>query len=125
MISIFAEKNSFKIRHLFLYCLLIVFILGFPKKDFSEVDGSFVQKIENSIFCEYEKNIYLENTIHSNLVCKNKSELTNTSFYISDIFHKPVNLFFIFANFLVLTFLLFENKLAFFSNKRKFIEDNQ
>jgi len=125
MISIFAEKNSFKIRHLFLYCLLIVFILGFPKNDYSEVDGSFVQKIENSIFCEYGKNIYLENTMHSNLVCKNKSELTNTHFFISDIFHKPINLFLIFVNFAVLTFLLLENNLAFLSSKRKFIEDNQ
>jgi len=125
MISIFAEKNSFKIRHLLLYCLLIVFMLGFPKSNYSEVDGSFVQKIESSIFCELEKNIYLENTIHSNLVCKNKSELTNTNFFISDISHKPINLFFIFANFVVLTFLLLENNLTFLSIKRKFIEDNQ
>jgi len=125
MVSIFAEKNSFKIRHLLLYCLLIVFILGFPKNDYSEVDGSFLQKVENSIFCELEKNIYLENTIHTNLVCKNNTDQTNTNFFISDISHKPVNLFFIFANVLVLTFLLLENNLAFLSSKRKFIKDNQ
>ena len=125
MVSIFSEKNSFKIRHLLLYGLLIVFILGFPKNDYSEVDGSFLQKVENSIFCELEKNIYLENTIHTNLVCKNNTDQTNTNFFISDISHKPVNLFFIFANVLVLTFLLLENNLAFLSSKRKFIKDNQ
>lgn len=125
MVSIFAEKNSFKIRHLLLYGLLIVFILGFPKNDYSEVDGAFVQKVENSIFCELEKNIYLENTIHTNLACKNNTDQTNTNFFISDISHKPVNLFFIFANVVVLTFLLLENNLAFLSSKRKFIKDNQ
>ena len=125
VVSIFAEKNSFKIRHLLLYGLLIVFILGFPKNDYSEVDGSFVQKVENSIFCELEKNIYLENTIHTNLACKNNTDQTNTNFFISDISHKPVNLFFILVNVVVLTFLLLENNLGFLSSKRKFIKDNQ
>ena len=125
VVSIFAEKNSFKIRHLLLYCLLIVFMLGFPKNDYSEVDGSFVQKVENSIFCELEKNIYLENTIHTNLACKNNTDQTNTNFFISDISHKPVNLFFILVNVVVLTFLLLENNLGFLSSKRKFIKDNQ
>ena len=124
MVSIFAEKNSFKTRHLLLYCLIIVFILGFPKNNYKEVDDSFIQKIENSIFCELEKNIYLENTIHKNLTCKNNTKQTNTNFFINDIYHKPVNLFFIFANFVVLTVLLFENKLAFLNKKRKFIQDN-
>jgi len=125
MISIYAEKNSFKIRHLLLYCLLVVFILGFPKKDYSDTVGSFNQKIENSIFCELEKNIYLENTIHSNLTCKNTMKKGGTNFFVNDLSHKPINLFFIFANFVVLTFLLFENKLDSFSSKGKFIKDNQ
>ena len=74
-IVLFFEKKVFKFRHLVVYCLLIVFILGFPKKDFSEIDGAFIQKIEHSTFCEVEKNIYIDNSLDLNINCNPSYEM--------------------------------------------------
>ena len=118
------EKKIFKFRHLLVYCLLIVFILGFPKKDFSEIDGAFIQKIEHSTFCEVEKNIYLDNSLDLNINCNPSYENVNTDhFFNNDIKHKPVNLLLILASSIVLIYLLFEKRLVLFVRKTSFIKN--
>jgi len=117
------EKKIFKFRHLLVYCLLIVFILGFPKKDFSEIDGTFIQKIEHSTFCEIEKNIYIDKSLDLNLTCNPKYKNVNIDhFYNNKINHKPVNLVLIFVSSIVLLFLMFEKKISSFQQKNFFYE---
>lgn len=118
------EKKIFKFRHLLVYCLLIVFILGFPKKDFSEIDVAFIQKIEHSTFCEIEKNIYIDKSLDLNLTCHPKYKNINIDhFYNNKINHKPVNLVLILVSSIVLLFLMFEKRLALISRKTSFMKN--
>jgi hypothetical protein len=118
------EKKIFKFRHLIVYCLLIVFILGFPKKDFSEIDGAFIQKIEHSAFCEVEKNIYIDKSLDLNLECNPNYVNMNTDYFFkNEIKHKPANLVLILSSSIVLLYLMFEKRLALFSRKTSFIKN--
>ena len=122
-IVICFEKKIFKFHHLFIYCLLIIFILGFPKKDFSEIDDGFIQKVEHSTFCEVEKNIYLDHTLGLNTECNLIYEDTNKDlFFNNKIIHKPANLVLILVSILVLLFLMLEEKLTLVY-KTSFIKD--
>ena len=95
--------------------MLIIFILGFPKKDFSEIDGTFIQKIEHSTFCEIEKNIYIDKSLDLNVNCNPRYENMNIDhFYKNNIKHKPVNFLLILASYIVLFYMVFENRLDFF-----------
>ena len=118
------EKKIFKFRHLLVYCLLIVFILGFPKKDFSEIDRAFIQKIEHSTFCEIEKNIFVDKSLDLKLKCNPYDKNVKTEhFYSNKINHKPANLILILASSIVLLYMMFEKKLALFSRKTFFIKN--
>ena len=120
------EKKIFKFRHLVVYCLLIVFILGFPKKDFSEIDGAFIQKIEHSTFCEVEKYIYIDKSLDLNINCNPRYENVNTDhFFNNDIKHKPVNLLLIITSGIVLFYMMFEKRLVLFSRKASFIKNKK
>ena len=122
-IVICFEKKIFKFHHLFIYCLLTIFILGFPKKDFSEIDDGFIQKVEHSTFCEVEKNIYLDHTLGLNTECNLIYEDTNKDlFFNNKIIHKPANLVLILVSILVLLFLMLEEKLTLVY-KTSFIKD--
>ena len=118
------EKKIFKFRHLLVYSLLIIFILGFPKKDFSEIDGAFIQKIEHSTFCEIEKNIYIDKSLDLNLTCNPKYESVNIdNFYNNKINHKPLNLLLILGSSVILLYLTFEKRLALLRRKTSFIKN--
>ena len=118
------EKKIFKFRHLLVYSLLIIFILGFPKKDFSEIDGAFIQKIEHSTFCEIEKNIYIDKSLDLNLTCNPKYENVNIdNFYNNKINHKPLNLLLILGSSVILLYLTFEKRLALLRRKTSFIKN--
>lgn len=118
------EKKIFKFRHLVVYCLLIVFILGFPKKDFSEIDGVFIQKIEHSTFCTVEKKIYIDKSLDLNINCNPRYKNVNTDhFFNNDIKHKPFNLLLILANSIVLIYMMFEKRLVLFGRKTSFIKN--
>ena len=111
-VAVLANKNKINFFQLIIYCALIVFILGFPKNNYEEVNYSFVNKIENSIFCEIEKNIYLEETDFKNNQCSTeKKPQSNKHFFSSNITHKPINLMLIFFNFLILSYCLIERKI--------------
>ena len=125
-IVLFFEKKIFKFRHLVVYCLLIVFILGFPKKDFSEIDGAFIQKIEHSTFCEVEKYIYIDKSLDLNINCNPRYENVNTDhFFNNGIKHKPVNLLLIITSGIVLFYMMFEKRLVLFSRKASFIKNKK
>ena len=118
------EKKIFKFRHLIVYCLFIVFILGFPKKDFSEIDGAFIQKIEHSTFCEVEKNIYIDKSLDLKVDCNpNYKNMITDNFYNNKINHKPANLVLILVTSIVLLYLMFENRFALLSRKASFIKN--
>jgi hypothetical protein len=118
------EKKIFKFRHLVVYCLLIVFILGFPKKDFSEIDGAFIQKIEHSTFCTVEKKIYIDKSLDLNINCNPRYKNVNTDhFFNNDIKHKPFNLLLLLANTIVLIYMMFEKRLVLFGRKTSFIKN--
>jgi len=111
-ISLLANKNRIKLSHLLIYCGLIIFILGFPKNNFEEVNYSFVKKIENSIFCEIERNVYLEDTEFKNIECNSAKNVSSSNHFFSNkVSHKPVNLLLIFSNFMVLSYCLLERKI--------------
>ena len=123
-IIIFFEKKIFRLRHVLIYCSLIIFILGFPKKDFSEIDSTFIQKIEYSTFCEVEKNIYIDETQDLKINCNpNYENMIKNHFLNSKINHKPFNLAMIIVNTGVILFLLFEKRLALLNRKTFFIKN--
>ena len=125
-IVLYFEKKVFRFRHLFIYCFLIIFILGFPKKDFSDIDSVFIQKIEHSIFCEVEKNIYLDENLNLNLDCKRSDKSMNKdSFFNEKINHKPFNLIMILLSGSVILYSLFEKKLFLINGKTSFIKNKQ
>ena len=111
-ISLLANKNKIKYSHLLIYCGLIIFILGFPKNNFEEINYSFVKKIENSMFCEIEKSVYLEDTEFKNIECNSAKNVSSSNHFFSNkVSHKPVNLLLIFSNFMVLSYCLLERKI--------------
>ena len=123
-IIICFEKKIFRFYHLFIYCLLIIFILGFPKNDFSEIDDRFIQKLEHSTFCEVEKNIYVEETLRLDIECNPSYESAEKNLFFNvKIIHKPANFLMILVSVLVLLYLMFEEKLALFNKKTSFIKD--
>ena len=121
LISSFSERNSFKFRHLIIYCLCILFILGFPKNEILAYDNFLIQKVESSMFCTFEKNIYFENNAEEFINCNSKDEnIKNENFYSNNIFHKPFNLLLILMNLALLIYTIFEKNLNIIFRKIKF-----
>ena len=118
------EKKIFKFHHLLLYCFLIIFILGFPKNDFSEIDSGFIQKIEHSIFCNIEKNIFLEDNSELVVDCNpNYENMKSNEFFNNNLKHKPFNLLLILASSGILLYIIFEEKSYFLSRKTSIVEN--
>ncbi len=97
-----------------IYCLTVVFILGFPKYYDFDVQVDLVPKIENSIYCDIEKSMYLQQSEFEDISCdRSKNLLGNeevNQIYKSGIKHKPYNMLFIVLNFSVCFYLLFEKR---------------
>lgn len=111
-IGLLANKNKIKFTHLVIYCTLIIFILGFPKNNYEEINYSFVNKIENSLFCEIEKSIYLEETEFKHIECGSENNVFSSKhFFNNNLAHKPLNLFLIFSNLIILSFCLLERRI--------------
>lgn len=120
------EKKILKFRHLLVYFFIIIFILGFPKNDYSEIDSMFIQKIELSIFCDVEKNIFLEDKSGYILNCNPSYEdLNKNEFFKENINHKPLNLILILASCGVLIYLFFEKKLYLLVRKISTVKSKQ
>ena len=124
VIVLCLEKKIFKFHHLLIYCLLIIFMLGFPKKDYSEVDNMFIQKIEHSTFCEIEKNIYIDENVDLNISCNpSNKNLKANQFFNNKINHKPINLLLIMLSGSVLIYLMFEKNLTILAGKSSFVKN--
>ena len=99
-----------------IYCLTVVFILGFPKYYDYDVQVDLAPKIENSIFCNIEKSIYLQQSDFEDLSCDRTKNLVGTEdvnqMYKSGIKHKPFNMLFIILNFSVCFSLLFKKRFS-------------
>ncbi len=100
------ESKKIKTMFIFVYMFLVIFLLGFPKEHNYDLQVNLVSKIQNSIYCEFEKNIYLNDSDFENIVCKMNQEVnpkmtdanlelfkdTNIELFKNDLNHKPFNL---------------------------------
>jgi len=118
-IFLIATKLKDKRVHfwqIIIYCLTVVFILGFPKYYDYDVQVDLAPKIENSIFCNIEKSIYLQQSDFEDLSCDRTKNLVGTEdvnqMYKSGIKHKPFNMLFIILNFSVCFSLLFKKRFS-------------
>lgn len=97
-----------------IYCLTVVFILGFPKYYDFDVQVDLVPKIQNSIYCDIEKSMYLQQSEFEDISCNRSKNLLGNEevnqIYKSGIKHKPYNMLFILLNFSVCFYLLFEKR---------------
>jgi hypothetical protein len=117
-IFLIATKIRDKVLHfwqIILYCLIIVFILGFPKYYDYNVQVNLAPKIQNSIYCNIEKNIFLQESDFEDISCiRGKVQIDDAKtneILGSEIDHKPFNLLFIILNFSVTCYLLFKKRL--------------
>ena len=115
LIALQLSEKYKRVVYLGIYCLLIVFILGFPKNQEFSPSTDMIEKIQSSVFCTFEKTIYLEIQDIDLINCDNKNFTNNdtaNNLYKNNFYHKPVNLLFILINILSVIFLIFENKLS-------------
>ena len=116
-IFLIASKLKDKRVHfwqIIIYCLAVVFILGFPKYYDYDVQVDLAPKIENSIFCNIEKSMYLQQSDFEDISCNRSKNLLGNEevnqIYKSGIKHKPYNMLFILLNFSVCFYLLFNKR---------------
>ncbi len=109
------ESKKIKIVSLLVYIFLVIFLLGFPKQRDYDLQVGLVNKIENSIYCEIERSIYLKDSDFENIDCRKIPE-SNSNFddpkrelFQNNLNHKPLNLLLIFSN-ILLAFYSFINK---------------
>ncbi len=115
LIALLLKEKFYRTLYLGLYCLLIVFILGFPKNDNFVGNVEMAQKIQISQFCFIEKSAYLQNSEFENIQCKDqvftKTEKKDYEIYRNDINHKPLNLIFILLNLFSVIYVLLNKRL--------------
>ncbi len=101
LIAIKLSEKYKRIIHLVIYCILIVFILGFPKNIDFEPNINMTQKIQSSLFCPIEKIVYFDNEERHSFECGidslSQNNIENIK-YLNNIQHKPINLLFIILN---------------------------
>ena len=115
MIAILLSEKYKRIFYLGIYCLLIVFILGFPKNQEFSPSTQMIEKIQSSEYCSIKKIIYLDNQDIDFIDCGINNFTNNDTvndLYKSGFYHKPVNLLFILLSIISVIFLIFENKLS-------------
>ena len=116
LIAVKLSEKYKRFFHLVIYCLLIIFILGFPKNIDFEPNVNMTQKIQSSLFCPVEKIIYFDSDELDSFKCgienlSNKIGVENNK-YLNNIEHKPFNLLFIFLNLVSALLIAFQNTLS-------------
>ena len=116
LIAVKLSEKYKRFFHLVIYCLLIIFILGFPKNIDFEPNVNMTQKIQSSLFCPVEKIIYFDSDELDSFKCgienlSNKIGVENNK-YLNNIEHKPLNLLFIFLNLVSALLIAFQNTLS-------------
>jgi len=115
LIAIKLSEKYKRIFHLLIYCILIVFILGFPKNIDFEPNINMTQKIQSSLFCPIEKIVYFDNEEKHSFECGidnlSQNNIENIK-YLNNIQHKPINLLFIILNLGSALLIAFRNILS-------------
>ncbi len=95
---ILFESKKIKTVYVFVYMVLVIFVLGFPKEQNYDLQVNLVNKIQDSVYCEIEKNIYLKDSDFENIDCKINQETNsnnadaNMELFKNDLNNKPFNL---------------------------------
>lgn len=114
IISLLKNK-TFGFIFIFIYVLIVIFLMGFPKNYDYDVQVDLVPKIQNSLFCNFERDYYLKNSDFENLDCINKIKKSLSSYEevsaISMISNKPFNFLFLIINLISGTYLILEKRI--------------
>ena len=109
LIAIYLRKSMGRYFLIIIYSMLIVFILGFPKTYEYDIQVNLVPKIQQSIYCDFEKELFLENSEFTDIECMgSQSKFVEDDTQINDINHKPVNIILIVTNLLVVIYIFAE-----------------
>ena len=92
-----------------IYSMLIIFILGFPKTYEYDIQVNLVPKIQQSTYCDFEKELFLENSEFTDIECMgSQSKFLEDDAQVNNINHKPVNIILIVTNLLVVIYIFAE-----------------
>ena len=115
LIICYLKNRTSGFLFVFIYVLIITFLMGFPKNYDYEVQVDLVPKIQNSLFCDFERNYYLSNSDFENLNCKAKVQENLNSYeevgVLAMIFGKPINFLFLMINFISGAYLVLEKRI--------------
>lgn len=115
LIICYLKNRTFGFLFVFTYVLIVIFLMGFPKNYNYEVQVDLVPKIQNSLFCNFERDYYLSNSDFENLNCKTKVQENLNSYeevgVLSMIFGKPINFLFLMINFISGAYLVLEKRI--------------
>ncbi len=115
LIALLLKEKFYRTLYLGLYCLLIVFIIGFPKNENFIGNIEIAQKIQISQFCFIEKSVYLQNSEFEDIQCRNQkvisTENSEYEIYKNNINHKPLNLIFILLNLISVIYVSLNKRL--------------
>ena len=95
-----------------------MFLLGFPKQKDYDLQIGLVNKIEDSIYCEVEKSMYLKGSDFENIDCRKLQEkIANPDDPKRELFenswnHKHLNLLLIITNLLLAFYSILNKKLV-------------
>ena len=98
LLVILFESKKIKTIFVFVYMFLVVFLLGFPKEQNYDFQANLVNNIQDSLYCEIEKIIYLSGSDFENVDCNTKQDINisstdaNIELFKNDLNHKPFNL---------------------------------
>tara|TARA_B100000029_G_scaffold496660_1_gene563264 strand:- start:197 stop:1225 length:1029 start_codon:yes stop_codon:yes gene_type:complete len=98
LFAILFESKKIKTTYLFVYMFIVIFLLGFPKEQNYDLQANMVNRIQDSVYCEIEKRIYLRGSDFENINCRMNREINpnsadpNIEFFKNDLNHKPFNL---------------------------------
>ena len=107
LFAILFESKKIKTTYLFVYMFIVIFLLGFPKEQNYDLQANMVNRIQDSVYCEIEKSIYLRGSDFENIECKINQEINpnsadaNIEFFKNDLNHKPFNLILIISYVLI------------------------
>ena len=94
------NNRTFGFIVVIIYVLIVIFLMGFPKNYDYDVQVDLVPKIQNSLFCNFERDYYLKNSDFENLNCKNTIKENLSSYEevgtMSMIFNKPFNFIYLY-----------------------------
>lgn len=121
LFTLLIKDNKLNIFNSTVYILLILNIFGFPKIYDYELYPSLSIKIENSFFCNLEKNYFLDEDFKAQTDCNESKIIGQEDSIIQNYFnHEPINLIFIFLIMFSIIYLFFYENSFLFLRKKEF-----